>query len=178
MGLCSMVKKRKKQKKLVLLILGLLIVFIILLGLFLIVKFVFQNDFYKVEPRTNKIEEISKKDNSDYHTMAWLRVQGTNIDFPIVAPNEFDSELPAELESYGWTLNDDDDYHNKMNVYGHNIFNLGPNPKIDAATFKRFEGLMAFVYEDFAKDNKYIQLTIDGKDYLYKIFFSRIYISC
>ena len=36
--------------------------------------------------------------------------------------------------------------------------------------FNRFEELMAFVYYDFAKDNEYIQLTIDDKDYVYKIF--------
>ena len=29
---------------------------------------------------------------------------------------------------------------------------------------------MSFVYYDFAKDNKYVQYTIDGKNYTYKIF--------
>ena len=29
---------------------------------------------------------------------------------------------------------------------------------------------MAFIYYDFAKENKYVQLTMDGKDYVYQIF--------
>ena len=29
---------------------------------------------------------------------------------------------------------------------------------------------MSFVYYDFVKDNKYIQYTVNGKDYIYKIY--------
>ena len=53
---------------------------------------------------------------------------------------------------------------------GHNILNLGSSPKKKADNFKRFEELMAFVYYDFADENKYFQITIDGEDYLYKIY--------
>ena len=57
-----------------------------------------------------------------------------------------------------------------MNIFGHNIFNLGPSPKKSSNNFKRFEELMNFIYHDFAQENKYIQFTINGKDYVYKIF--------
>ena len=53
---------------------------------------------------------------------------------------------------------------------GHNILNLSKQPKIGMDYFSRFDDLMAFIYEEFAKENQYIQYTIDGKDYLYKIF--------
>ena len=57
-----------------------------------------------------------------------------------------------------------------MLVYGHNIMNLGSKPALKDESFTRLEELMAYVYYDFAKDNKYIQLTMNGTDYLYKIF--------
>jgi hypothetical protein len=43
---------------------------------------------------------------------------------------------------------------------------IGDNPSIDAD----FEELMNFVYYDFAKENQFIQLHIDGEEYVYQIF--------
>ena len=60
--------------------------------------------------------------------------------------------------------------YNQVNIMGHNILNLSKQPKIGMDYFSRFDDLMAFIYEEFAKENQYIQYTIDGKDYLYKIF--------
>lgn len=64
----------------------------------------------------------------------------------------------------------DRDFHSTMIAYGHNIMNLGSQPILKSSTFTRMEELMSFVYYDFAQDNEYFQLTIDGTDYLYKIF--------
>jgi sortase B len=36
--------------------------------------------------------------------------------------------------------------------------------------FSRFDDLMAFVYEEFVSENKYIQYTVDGQNYIYKVF--------
>ena len=36
--------------------------------------------------------------------------------------------------------------------------------------YTRFDDLMAFIYYDFIKENKYIQYTIGNKNYLYKIY--------
>ena len=55
-------------------------------------------------------------------------------------------------------------------IMGHNIMNLSQNPKITYKDHVRFEQLMSFTYLDFAKENEYVQFTIDGKDYLFKIF--------
>ena len=57
-----------------------------------------------------------------------------------------------------------------MVVFGHNIRNLSSNPEVGKKYFERFDNLMAFVYYDFAKDNQFIQYTVDGKDHIYKIF--------
>ena len=34
----------------------------------------------------------------------------------------------------------------------------------------RFESLMSFIYLDFVKDNKFIQYTYNGKDYVYEVY--------
>ena len=73
------------------------------------------------------------------------------------------------MERYGWTLNVDDKYYDFMTVFGHNLMNLGV-PKKEDSSFKRFEELMAFSYDDFADSHKYFQYTVDGKEYIYKIF--------
>ena len=142
---------------------------IFLIGIFGIF-FMHGKNYYKIESRVNDIKVAKNSDNSDYDTIAWLRVQGTNIDFPIILGKKDDFEYPVQLESFAWSMGEDDKFHNKINIMGHNIFNLSSQPKKKSETFHRFEELMAFVYEDFAKDNKYIQLTIDGEDYLYKIY--------
>ena len=48
--------------------------------------------------------------------------------------------------------------------------NLSNTPKVGEKYFSRFDDLMAFVYEDFIEDNKYIQYTVNGEDHVYKIF--------
>ena len=60
---------------------------------------------------------------------------------------------------------------NRINfVMGHNIMNLSSNPMITNPDHVRFEQLLSFAHYDFAKDNQYVQFTVDGKDYLFKIF--------
>ena len=125
--------------------------------------------FYKIESRTKEIANNKKNDKEDYKTIGWVRVQGTNIDYPLYGINKTSKEYPVN-ESLLWDLSYDGTYHNVMQVYGHNVQNLGSNPIKHDETFIRMEELMSFVYFDFAKENKYFQITIDGKDYLYKIF--------
>ena len=56
-----------------------------------------------------------------------------------------------------------------------NILNLSKNPRIKDENFTRFDSLMAFIYYDFVKKNKYIQYTVGDKNYLYKIYSVRLY---
>ena len=51
-----------------------------------------------------------------------------------------------------------------------NILNLGTNPVMKDDMYVYFEELMNFVYYDFAKENQFIQLNVNGEDYIYKIF--------
>lgn len=161
-------KKNQRTQKFLLYGITLLISCCIIAAL--IIKIYPREDYYKPEDRTSKIEATKKKDKESYSTIGWLRVQGTNIDLPVIGYHDKKEPVPVELGSYVWNFDDKEKYHNKINIMGHNIMNLSSHPEIGLESFHRFEDLMAFTYYDFAKENKYIQYTIDGKDYLYKIF--------
>ena len=171
-----MSKKKKKQNKNI----DKLILCLIVIAIVWVIILISQKDYYKIESRVENIKvanEKYKKNNPKYEVVSWLRVQGTDIDYPVIktriASNDQEEEYPVEVESYFWSSNYEDSNNkltNNMFVSGHNIFNLSIKPKLKSKMFKRAEQLMSFVYYDFAKENKYIQLTIDGHDYLYKIF--------
>ena len=146
-----------------------LIVFMILLGVLLVIKMFGNSNYYRVESRKDNIEKSKKQDRSDYETIGWIRVQGTNIDYPLYGIIEESYEYPV-TDSYLWSLNMDSKFHSMMVVYGHNIMNLGKTPLLYDDSFERFEELLAFVDYDFAKENLYFQYTMNGEDHLYKIF--------
>lgn len=167
-------RKKKKEihnvKHKVKLIIGLMFAVVIGLIILLCFKILNPGDYYKIESRVNEVKNTGKIKDTEYETAGWLRIQGTDIDLPILYSENPSAEFPVQMESYVWLDNLSKDFSNQINVSGHNIFNLSATPKIKSENFHRFEQLMAFVYYDFAKDNEYIQLTWDGKDYIYKIF--------
>ena len=156
----------KNMKNLLIIIISLVILLLVLL---LLNRF-FDKSYYKVSSRIKNINDVKKDYNyDDFSVVGWLRVQGTNIDYPILSDLE-NKKYPVEIEKYGWINTGDNKYHNVVNIYGHNIMNLGSQPMVSDETFNRFEELASFVYYDVAKKNKYIQLTMNGKDYIYKVF--------
>ena len=165
-------KKKKLNGKLkrfnIVLIIS-LVALMVVLGIVMVYKILSHADYYQVEPRNVNIEKSRLYDSDDYETIGWVRVQGTNIDYPLYGVIQEGYEYPV-TDSYLWSLNMDRDYHDTMLVYGHNVLNLGPHPVRHADGFTRMEELMNFVYYDFAKENEYIQLTIHNENYLYKIF--------
>ena len=128
------------------------------------------NSVFKVESRTESIIEARKKDTEQFKTVSWLRVQGTNIDYPIINVTDDSYGFPVNNKSYGWSDIEGDKVNKKIDISGHNILNLSSNPIMEDDMFIYFEELMNFVYYDFAKDNQFIQIHIDGKEYIYKIF--------
>ena len=166
-------KKIKKIQKGYLLI-ALFAVIIILLGLGF---FKDTKPIYKIEDRKAKFEAAKKEfDDDNTTTVGWLRVQGTNIDYPIVSLEDYNdlATLSSITNNYLINNNSKELLLNKVDILGHNIINLSSNPKINSPNFTKFEGLMAFIYPNFVKDNKYIQYRVNGKDYLYKIYAVRI----
>ncbi len=152
------------KKKKVFLIVGILS---FLCLVFAIIFLLFYN-YYPIESRIGRIEEYAKNDKEDYTTVGWLRVQGTNIDYPIIYAPSYD--FSGMTYDFLWNEVKSDNLLNQITVSGHNILNLSSNPLVANENHKRFEQLMSFIYLDFIKDNKYIQYTANGNDYLYKIF--------
>lgn len=122
--------------------------------------------YYRIVNRTEKMEEF--KGTKNEKPLGWLRVQGTNIDFPIFYYDDIDVTSPKyEL---GWSYIEDRKLTKKITIFSHNILNVSSTPLVNDKNHKRFEQLMSFIYTDYVKKNKYIQYTIGNKDYLYKIY--------
>lgn len=156
-------QKNKNKKSLMLFLFAALFVFLIVGFLF---KYI---NFYKISDRVGKVDSFSKKYDK-YKTVGWLKVQGTNIDYPIIYnAGNIDVNHINDL-NFLWTNINEKELTNRMLIVGHNIRNVSANPIIGDENHVRFEQLLGYIYYDFVKDNKYIQYTIDGKNYLYKIF--------
>ena len=161
-----------KTRRIILLIS--LILLIIILG-FLIIFLVNRktNDEFKSEPVTlsfeSRVDKLETFDTGNFYKFGWLQVQGTYIDMPILDYRS--SEAIEELNySYGWLSSNYVQGENRMVIMGHNIINVSSTPMLPDENMENFEEIMAFSYEEFAKDNLYIQLTIDGKDEIYAIY--------
>ena len=166
-----MSKKKKKYNQRTrnfIMAIGLLICCCIMLTILFYEK-VYNKEIYKIESRVENISKEKKKDEDGYKTIGWLRVQGTNIDTPIINYTTEDGTR-LDKENFLWNINGNEKLYNKVNILGHNILNLSSNPLSGKEYFTRFEDLMSFVYPEFVENNKYIQYTIDGEDYVYKIF--------
>ena len=100
-------------------------------------------------------------------------VQNFECDFYVEDTHEDTDEKfeqPVNGKSYAWTNFDKGDLKSKIDIGSHNILNLGTNPVMKDDMFVYFEELMNFIYYDFAKENQFIQLNVNGEDYIYKIF--------
>ena len=163
-------KKKKNNKNWRLLLIGsttALLVWIVLL-LNSLLSLLNIKPIYQIETRVENIEKYAKE-NEEYTVSGWLRVQGTNIDYPILYDKDY-MKLENLAGEYTWVLNNKEDMYNRTLILGHNIRNVSSNPLIANKDHDRFEQLMSFLYYDFAKENQYIQYTKGDKDYLFKIF--------
>ena len=80
-----------------------IIIYTILIALAILTITILFKSYYKVENRTRKINGCKEFDK--VKPLGWLRVQGTNIDFPIVYYNDLDVTDPKyEL---GWNYSEE-----------------------------------------------------------------------
>lgn len=164
-------KKQKKLKKKYLLFCFFAIIFIILLLLiYFSISKIFMNysKKFEIQSRVENVSSAIKSDPEYKKTVGWLRVQGTNIDLPIIYAPKYD--FSYEVSDFAWTETDYEELNNLVFITGHNIKNQSKNPYIADKDHNRFEHLMSFTYYDFVKDNQYFQYTFDGVDYVYKIY--------
>ncbi len=163
------ISKKKSGQRIIICIASLLIVFIVA-AMVCLLSF-FHKDYYKIEPRVDKIKSLDVSDVNDFEVVGWLRIQGTSLDLPVVYSTSDNYSFPVDFDHYVWLPRyDNDKFHNMMTIFGHNIFNLSKTPLLESDLFTRFEELMGFVYYDFAKENKYFQFTFNDEDYVFKIF--------
>lgn len=167
----KLTKKQSQRIKTLVLTTGLLICCCIVFTLIFALN-IFGTSIYKVDSRVRNIakEQKNEKDNTGYETIGWLKVQGTKIDAPIIGYEYVTDLAHVEKDDYLWNNNNKEKLFNQVVISGHNIMNLSNTPKIGEKYFSRFDDLMAFVYEDFIDDNKYIQYTVNEEDHVYKIF--------
>ena len=159
-------KKKKESgfKKLVIIAVYLILI-ILILGA---IKFYGDNiKHIKVESRVNELAAIKNDDKVD--AVAWLMIPGTDIDYPVKTTPDEQKYQDGDLQ-FLWEEGEVTKDSNLIIVQGHNIMNLSSNPLINDKTHKRFEQLMGYTYQDFAREYEYIQLTIDNENYLYKVY--------
>ncbi len=162
-----MKKMNNSKKKLKVFSLILCIIVIIILSFFTIKNILYPKIF------TSGIKSVNNTVNKkkfDTDVVGWLKVQGTNINYPVIYNSDDYSVDSFNLDDFLWTNKNSKKLENRMFVIGHNILNSSSQPLITDKNHTRFEQLLSFVYYDFAKDNEYVQFTIDGRDYVYKIF--------
>lgn len=143
---------------------------IILAGLTLIIFVLivrFYRPVYQIKDRTEKLEKFRSVEKQK--AMSWVRVSGTNIDLPVMYYDIVD-DISDPTYDIAWSYTNDKTLPNKSTVFSHNVLNVSSNPLIGDKDHRRFEQLMAYIYYDFAKDNQYIQYTINNKNYLFKIY--------
>ncbi len=169
----KLTKKQKRQlARLALACLAFILVISIPVGLIIFFTNNADGATFKTVDRVKHIKKEKKKekDAKGYATIGWLRVQGTNIDAPIIKYDSMEGMEEVNKEDFLWNEYPEEKIQKRVNIQGHNILNLSAKPEVGLDYFTRFENLMSFVYIDFAKENQYIQYTVDGENYLYQIF--------
>ncbi|MGL5642453.1 MAG: class B sortase, partial [Paraclostridium sp.] len=114
------------------------------------------------EVRTEKKETLNDK-NPDFKF--WLKVDNTNIDYPVVQSK--DNQYYLNKDFYNQDSNSGSifmDYRDNTNsqntiLYGHNMRNK-----------TMFNNLLKFKDQDFFNQNNKIRVIKDGKEYIYEVF--------
>lgn len=158
-------KKRKSKRNRRRIFIAASIVLVLIIGIVGFLASRNKNAYYQIDSRVNNVESMHQEYEE---VIGWLKVQGTNIDYPII---DFSTASIDNLEyDFVWKGDGTTELTDKDTIIGHNILNVSKDPLITNPNHVRFEQLMSFLYYDFAKENEYIQYTIGGEDYLYKIY--------
>ena len=154
------------KKKYLFFLLALVIVVLLLIFFLFFFERKRTSDF-KIVSEAEKVEEAKRYGDT---VVGWLRVEGTNIDLPLIENLEGTNILRDDYD-FAWTNSFPDSKSNRPAFISHNIRNLSKNPVVGDDTMFRFEQLMSFIYPDFIKDNQFIEYTNqDGETALYRIY--------
>ena len=162
-----MKKKKNNNEKKSSKYIGLISLILFLVVIIVVTIIIKMTPAYNISDRT---QNVAKKQQVDDTVVAWIRTQGTNIDYPVIYSYTEKFENEEYNYSYAWTNSTSTKLNERTLIWGHNIRNVSSSPLINQKEFNNFENLPSYLYYDFVKENKYIQYTIDGKNYLFKIF--------
>ena len=143
----------------------LVLLLIIIIGIVIF----YPREIFKPDNGSKKVKIDKKKDKKGVKTKGWLRIQGTNINHPVIYYTDENSKY-INRNKYVWDTNKKEEVYNHVIITGHNILNLSSRPRINDNKFNYAEDLMSFVYPEFIAKNKYIQYTVNNKEYIYKIY--------
>lgn len=163
-----MKNKKRKVKLLKKLILFIIVLFAGAIGIFVFDKIISVLPVYVIDNRINQLKRY-KGETEDVKAFGWIKVPGTNIDYPVIDNNN-DVGVNEINDDFAWAQGNLEGLPNKLFILGHNVRNVSSSPLIGVKEHVRFEQLPAYLYYDFAKENKYVQYTTGDKNYLYKIF--------
>lgn len=144
-----------------------ILVCLCIIAIIFFIVFLSFRKYYKISDRVDKM-----KSKSDYPVIGWIRVQGTNIDYPVLYANETGIDIYNINSDYSfaWRNINTDTLNERTIVLGHNIRNVSSKPLKNEEKFNNFENIPSFLYYDFVKENKYIQYTVGKENYLFKIY--------
>lgn len=108
-----------------------------------------------------------KENNSD--TVAWIKVEGTDIDYPVVQTNNNDYYLnhsfDKSVNGAGWVFAD---YKNKFDGTDKNIVIYGHNRR-DGSMFSSLKNILNVEWYN-NDDNKYVTFITDTDFAMYEVF--------
>ena len=81
---------------------------------------------HKIKDRTTDIKEF--KGTSKENAISWIRVQGTNIDLPVVY--YYDSDVSDATYDIAWSFVNDKKIADKTTIFSHNILNVSKKPQV------------------------------------------------
>ena len=144
------------------------------MSFFFIVKeimiFALKKPIYQIESRGRNIEKAQKKDSDGMKTVGWLRVQGTNIDYPILQhPEDKSYYLNHNIDGsegypgciYTQNVNKKDWTDPNTVIYGHNMNNGS-----------MFHDLHKFEDAVFFDETQYLYIYTPERTLVYEIFAS------
>lgn len=125
---------------------------------------------------------IPKWKEYNSHTVGWLKIPGTNINYPVIQHasdnNAFISTGYDMNYSYNgviWA-----DYEDKIGdrtqlsentvIYGHNWTNYSANPAITRASDVMFAQLTSFHHLDFAQNHQFVYFSTEEEQMIWQIF--------
>ena len=159
------IKKKNKHKNNRFIIIVFTVLGIILFSL-MVFKIAKNNAFFRVVDRTGDIKDYKKE--NDYTIVGWIRIQGTNIDYPVLFYD--DAPISDVTQDIAWTYRKVKKLDDRTVIEGHNILNLSSNPLIADSSSKRFEQLLSFYDYNFSSNNKYIEYSLGNDNYVFKIY--------